>query len=170
VAGATVRVERVVGDAFAYLDVKTGTDGTWVVGGILGGQYHRYNGTLVRTALAPNPPIIGLPSQLVVEVTTNKVDAAGVVRGAPVVGQTVQLFGDGQWSFTKTTGTTDGAGYVRFSLVCTDLGPQRLSVVAGAGDVAGVDTPTCSPVPTTLATTTTLNPTPPGPATTARGK
>ena len=39
VEGATVRVERMVGDASAGLDVLTGPDGTWEATGVLGGRY-----------------------------------------------------------------------------------------------------------------------------------
>lgn len=39
VAGATVRVERLVGDAVASADVETGPEGAWSITGVLGGRY-----------------------------------------------------------------------------------------------------------------------------------
>lgn len=39
VEGATVRLERLVGDSSAVLDVSTGPDGGWQAPGVLGGRY-----------------------------------------------------------------------------------------------------------------------------------
>lgn len=60
VAGATVRLERLVGDAVATLDVATGDDGMWRAPDVLGGRYR------VRAWLAPDlaaiePQILFVP-------------------------------------------------------------------------------------------------------------
>lgn len=52
VAGATVRLERLVGDGVATRDVQTGPDGGWDVPGVLGGRYR------IR---AWRPPDLGTP-------------------------------------------------------------------------------------------------------------
>ncbi|MGH9054698.1 MAG: carboxypeptidase-like regulatory domain-containing protein [Acidimicrobiales bacterium] len=48
VAGATVRADRLVGDASASTETTTAADGSWAITGILGGRYR------VRAWLAPN--------------------------------------------------------------------------------------------------------------------
>ncbi len=57
VAGATVRLERLVGDAVATLDVTSGTDGLWRAPGVLGGRY-RIRGWLAPALAAVEPQIL----------------------------------------------------------------------------------------------------------------
>ncbi len=52
VAGATVRIQRIVGDGVAQLDVLTAEDGTWEVPGVLGGRYR------VRAWRAPDLALV----------------------------------------------------------------------------------------------------------------
>ncbi|MDP8976758.1 MAG: carboxypeptidase-like regulatory domain-containing protein [Actinomycetota bacterium] len=62
VAGATVRVERLVGDAAASADVVSGPDGRWSLPGVLGGRYR------VRAWRAPDMALLE-PQVFFVEAT-----------------------------------------------------------------------------------------------------
>jgi hypothetical protein len=107
-------------------------------------------GKQVSSAMAPSPPIIGVPAQLVVEATSSTVDGQGVMRQSPLPGVSIELFGDGQWSVTSSSSqTADGTGTARWLLTCEQLGPQPLSVVVNSADVFPLALPPCSPVPTT---------------------
>ena len=131
----------------------------------------RYDGTDVEAAIAPSPPIVGAPANLVAQVVTRSVANDGVVRSSPVVGIDVQLFGQGAWRLatpTPASVTTDGSGRARWQLTCTAAGAQPLSVSVAGSQTFPLDLPACEvPPPTTTA--------PPGdtspsvPSTTAAG-
>lgn len=69
-------------------------------------------GIVVRADVAPEPPIVDQPVNLVVLVVTRTVGTDGIVRSIPVTGVTVELGGLGAWvlrddgSTTTTTTTT----------------------------------------------------------------
>ena len=127
----------------------------------------RFSGTQVAASVAPNPPIIGEPATIVVEVTTSVVGSDGVVRANPTPGASVQIFGTGEWSVVGSpTLTTNSAGLAQWQATCTGLGPQPLSVVVNSGDVVQLNLPPCAPVPTT--TTAAPSSTVPGQTTTTR--
>ena len=165
VPGATVHVERVVGDATVATDVATNPDGTWKLDNVKGGRYRvrafrppdlaqtspaifflngnenktlnlqvqHYNGTGATGVIAPNPPRVGQPSNLAVQVTAVIVDPAGIVRIAPQVGVQVDLSGSGSWQFQSATTQVTGAnGEAVWNLVCGSSGVQPLTAtVAG---------------------------------------
>lgn len=108
-------------------------------------------GLLVRADASPEPPSVGDPVNLVAVVSTRTVDADGIVRAAPVSGVTVELLGLGRWELrsspsgggrpsspgatttapsrtSSATARTDGAGQVRFELVCVAAGAPGLSL------------------------------------------
>ena len=116
-----------------------------------------FSGTQITASIAPNPPIIGEPASLVVEVTSSVVGGDGVVRATPTPGSAVQIFGTGQWAIDgPPSGTTDASGLARWQVTCTELGPQPLSAVVNSGDVVALNLPSCSPVPTTTTSTTAV--------------
>lgn len=128
----------------------------------------RFSGTQVDSSVAPNPPIIGQPASIVVEVATSVVGPDGVVRANPSSGASVQIFGSGQWQIEGSpTLTTNSSGLAHWQATCTGLGPQPLSVVVNSGDVVQLNLPPCSPVPTTT-TTVTSSTTVPGQTTTTK--
>jgi predicted small lipoprotein YifL len=168
VPGASVHVERLVGDTVLAIDVATNPDGSFHVDNVKGGRYrlrawrmpdlamttpqvfflngnenktnvnlqvNHYTGTNVAPAIAPNPPRVGDPANLAVQVTTVVVDPTGVVRATPLVGVQVDLQGSGGWQVQQSsTSFTDVNGEVIWSLTCTAPGNQPLSVaVAGTG-------------------------------------
>jgi hypothetical protein len=120
-----------------------------------------YTGVSIQAAVAPNPPGVGAPANLVVEVTTASVADDGVVRQAPEVGAVVAIDASGDWSITGAGTQTAGAnGQVVWQAMCEAPGPQPVSVsVDGAGAV-GLTLPACAAPPTTtIATTSTTTPT-----------
>lgn len=109
-------------------------------------------GLLVRADVAPEPPLLGRPVNLVAVVSSRTVDADGVVRSTPVAGVSVELVGLGRWtlredgdsSSTSTTDTlfgstftepsqtptarTSSSGLVRYELRCERPGSPNLAL------------------------------------------
>jgi hypothetical protein len=161
VPGATVHVERLVGDTVLALDIATNPDGTWRLDNIKGGRYrlrawrapdlaltdplvfflngdekktnvtllvNRYTGTNVSGAVAPNPPHVDEPANLVVQVTSVVVDPTGVVRATPLPNVQVDLQGSSSWrTESSTSGFTDVNGQVFWRMTCLASGNQPLS-------------------------------------------
>ncbi len=159
VAGATVRLERLVGDAVATLEVTTEDDGTWRATNVLGGRYRvrawlapelaalepqilfvgqetaqvalvveRFRATLVDLAVAPDPPVVGRRTNVVVRVSSQVVGDDGVVRVTPRPGVEVALDAGGSWNLDGPDQVvTDAAGGSTFTLVCASTGPQPLT-------------------------------------------
>jgi hypothetical protein len=131
----------------------------------------RHQGMAATAAIAPNPPVVGSPANLVVQVTVRGVDERGVVRATPVSGVPIELFGAGDWRVTTPNPTsTDGGGRARWQLVCRRPGSQPLSVVVNDAESFPLSLPACTtpaaeedgtapatstPASTTSSTTTT---------------
>jgi hypothetical protein len=132
---------------------------------ILNLQVNPYTGVAITSAIAPNPPVVGEQTELVVQATVQSVDDKGVVRGQPISGAKVQLFGGGDWRLlTGNPSSTNTSGRAIFEMRCGSGGPQPLSAVVNDTDNQPLNIPACvepPPTPTTTATTT-----PPGPAST----
>lgn len=109
----------------------------------------RFEGLAVTHAVAPNPPIVGQRTSLVVQVTQRSVDDKGIVRGAPVAGMGTEAFPTGRWSVEgSAVQRTDGEGRATFVVVCGEAGSQALSVVVDTGQSFPLDVAPCSePVP-----------------------
>lgn len=104
-----------------------------------------YQGTAVSSDIAPNPPVVDQPANLVVQVTDRSVDENGIVRGTPVAGARVEVFGAGDWRFrSANVGTTDDSGNVSFTLDCRRAGQQPLSVLVGEGSTFPLEIPPCA--------------------------
>lgn len=113
----------------------------------------KFTGVQVSSSIAPNPPIIDSPANLVVAVDAATVGEDGIVRGQGRGGVSVQLFGEGQWqvngSLSKVTGSS---GIAAWQMTCTSLGSQPLSVLVNGTDAYPLNLPACSPVPPTTTT------------------
>lgn len=178
VPGATVHVERLVGDGVLALDVATNPDGSFHVDNVQGGRYrlrawrvpdlalttpsifflggtenktglnlqvNQYTGTNVAPVIAPNPPSVGDPANLAVQVTTVVVDPTGIVRATPMVGVQVDLQGSGSWQLqSSSTAFTDGFGQALWHLTCTSTGAQPLSAAVN-GVSYPLNLPACQP-------------------------
>jgi hypothetical protein len=165
VPGATVRVERLVGDGVAMAEVITGLDGVWVLPNVLGGRFRlrawrvpdlaltkpsvfflgatderavdllltTYTGVAASASIAPDPPVVGDPANLVVRVAQQSVEPDGVVRGVPISGQFVELVGGGDWRVESENPTfTDTGGDARWQVRCRSSGEQALGVLVGS--------------------------------------
>jgi hypothetical protein len=196
VPGATVHVERLVGDAVLALDVATNPDGSFHIDNVKGGRYRirawrvpdlalttpqvfflngnenkagvnlqvtQYTGTNVTPAIAPNPPRVGDPTNLAVQVTTVVVDPSGIVRATPLVNVQVDLQGTGSWQLqSPATEFTDASGTAVWRLTCTSTGNQPLSASVN-GNGYPINLPPCQEsvqtipdsTPTTFFTPTT---------------
>ena len=201
VAGATVQLQRIVGNAAAQADIATGADGSWAARGVGGGLYRvrawrvpdlaqttatvvflsatgsqtvslvvsHFTGLQVQSSVAPSPPILGEPVEIVIQVTGSAVGSDGVVRAQGEGGVQVELFGQGQWTLTgDPTVITTTAGTAAWDATCEGLGVQALSVLVNTTQAFPLPIPACVPVPpsTTSPSTTVTR----GRTTTTRAK
>lgn len=133
-------------------------------------RVERYSGVHVSSAFAPDPPVVGEPANLVVQVALQSVDADGVVRGRPVPGVRVELFGAGDWRVESTNvQPTDSSGRALWRVRCESPGNQPLSVLVGDGESFPLTLPACIAAPpsttsssssSTSSTTSTTRPSP----------
>lgn len=134
VPGATVRLERLVGDASASLEVTTGDDGVWRVEDVLGGRYR------VRAWLQPDlatvePPVLFVAATGIADVVVPVerfgqvvVDTA-LAPSPPTVGERSNL------AVRLSSRTVDANGVVR-------IVPQAgVSVGLGTGAAWALETP-----------------------------
>jgi hypothetical protein len=127
-------------------------------------QVTQYTGTNVTPAIAPNPPTVGDPANLAVQVTTVVVDPTGIVRATPVVGVPVDLQGGGSWQLqSAATEVTDATGTAIWRLTCTSAGAQPLSASVN-GNGYPLNLPPCQEAASTFSTS------PPSFTTTTRGR
>jgi hypothetical protein len=137
---------------------------------------NRYQGAAVTAAIAPDPPLISAPSNLVVQVVDRAVDAGGIVRSVPIPNVRAELFGTGDWRVqTQVATQTDTAGRARWTLECRRVGQQPLAVVIGETATFNLNLPACTVPPPTgeevdseSTTSTTSAATPASTTTTAR--
>ena len=121
IPGATVHIERIVGDQVASQDVVSGKNGRYTAAAIKGGrlrvrawrspdvagtenvvvfasgtttldlQVKKFGGTDVQWAIAPSSPMVGQLVNLVVQLSTTAVSADGLAGIAPLSGVGVSL-------------------------------------------------------------------------------
>lgn len=186
VAGASVRLERIVGDAVAVRTVGTDSSGAFRLDGVAAGRLRvrawrapdlaqttpvvvfaadratvglrveSFAGTRIDWNVAPRPPIVGRAANLVVQLSTRTVQSDGTILAAPLPGIGVTVVSTGLLQGELTEQATDAAGRAVFSMGCYGLGPAGFQLRLASGEVLDVDAPPCSPVPTTTTTTTTL--------------
>ena len=116
----------------------------------------RFAGVAAVASIAPSPPPVDDPANLVVQARTQSVDAEGVVRATPLPGATLQLSGSGSWTASPGGSlTADGQGIGRWQLRCHASGSQPLSVTVNGADSFPLNLPACQePTTTTVATAT----------------
>lgn len=116
-------------------------------------RVERFLGTHAVPAVAPSPPVVGQPANLVVQVSARGVDAEGVVRTDPVAGVPVEVAGSGWSVLPPATTVTDGAGEGRWTVVCRQAGVQPLRLVVNGVEPFEVALPACvDPAPSEVAT------------------
>jgi hypothetical protein len=150
VPGGRYRVRAFLAPAYALVtpDVRFLEDGTEHTFDLVVEDQRRL---VARATVAPDPPVLGDPVNLVAVVASRAVDADGVVRSTPVLGVRVELSGMGRWTLRSAPGTTsrplissttsttfrprtdvaftDASGQVRFDLRCDIPGPSGLSLL-----------------------------------------
>lgn len=101
----------------------------------------------------PDPPIVDLEAELVVQFTERSVDEEGRVETTPLAGMGVTLFLEEDWDTDDpAVKVTDGSGVVRWRLACRRAGRQRVEVSTSlAVDV--LDVAACIPISATSTTT-----------------
>lgn len=124
---------------------------------------------VLQSAIAPNPPMTGEPTQVVVRLGSQQVQADGGLMSQPDVGLSVQLIGGGWLISQPNPGVTDSRGQAVWTATCEAPGSQGLQANVGAPPAtSGVSTPAsqtvaiqvapCIPAPstdTTIPSTTT---------------
>ncbi|HSH59232.1 MAG TPA: hypothetical protein VK988_06235, partial [Acidimicrobiales bacterium] len=92
----------------------------------------RFGDTSTASAVAPDPPTVGQPTNLAFGLVRRVVDDRGIVRSAPLAGLSARLGGPGQWSVVSPNPVvTNTSGGAEWSLVCLAPGPQPLTVTVG---------------------------------------
>jgi hypothetical protein len=103
-----------------------------------------FTGTVVTSAVAPNPPGVNQPANLVVNVSNRAVDGQGIGRAQPVAGVSVQLTGTGSWRLTSPNpATTDGGGQATWQITCQTGGTQPVAVSVNGAPAQALDVPAC---------------------------
>jgi hypothetical protein len=119
----------------------------------------QFSGVAVSSAVAPSPPIVGEPVNLVVQVVQQSVDPEGVVRGEAIGNVRVELFGGGDWSvLTGNPTITNSQGRAQWELRCRSPGRQPLSVVVGDSQQFPLELPACESAPPETTTTSSSTP------------
>lgn len=114
----------------------------------------RYQGVSVSAVIAPDPPLVENPANLVVQAVNREVGTDGIVRSNPIPAIRAELFGTGDWRVLTAVATTaDEAGRARWTLVCRRAGDQPLSVVIGETATFNLNLPACAVAPPTPADT-----------------
>lgn len=125
-------------------------------------KVERYAGPFATASVAPNPPVVGAPANLVVQLSQRSVDDRGFVIGVPLVGTPAQLASStGGWVVASANpALSDANGRARWIVRCGAGGSQPLSVsVGGAAAPLTLALPPCTePAP---ATSTPAGPTTP---------
>jgi hypothetical protein len=194
VGGATVHIDRLVGDAVGSVNVAAQPDGTWNLPGILGGRYRvrawrspdmdmtapeifflggtdnksltlqlqQFGAADVASAVSPNPPVVGAPANVLIQVTAQTVDTTGVVHATPVASASVLLTGGAAVTVSiPNPAVTTGGGFAMWQVTCQQPGPPSLTVTINNNPSAyPVDMADCTTAPPPPPSTTT-------PATTA---
>lgn len=123
-------------------------------------------GTTPQPAVAPNPPVVGAVSNLVLQLSSRSVDPGGVVNGVPMSGATVALDGGGGWIVGAPNPTiADSSGRARWELTCRGAGVQALRLVVNGAEQFQLALPACADPPTPITTAAPAT-TVPGAATT----
>ncbi len=116
-----------------------------------------YTGTGVQAAISPDPPMLGAPANLLVQVNSASVGSDGVVRQAPVAGAQVTIDATGDWSVDGAALEVTGAnGQVVWQATCEAPGPQPVSVSVNGADPVALTLPNCAAPPTTSTTSSVV--------------
>jgi hypothetical protein len=115
------------------------------------------SGVDVKTSIAPDPPRLDRPSNLVLLVTHKTVGDDGVVRATPVEGVRVDLIGSSGWRVNSPNPAfTDSDGKAVWTMQCREAGRQPLAATIAGEQTVPLSINDCVD-PTVEETTTTLD-------------
>ncbi|MEA2715721.1 MAG: hypothetical protein QOI99_38 [Actinomycetota bacterium] len=107
----------------------------------------RYGENATTATIDPNPPLVGLPSVLVVRFGGGGVDAEGRVVVTPRSGIRVQLsLGPGVGLETAAAVVSDGSGAASWQVRCLVPGPFTATILV-ANTSSALVVPPCTPAP-----------------------
>ncbi len=116
-------------------------------------KLERNFGTTPQPAMAPNPPLVGGTSNLVLQLSNRSVDPNGVVNGVAMAGATVELAGGSGWSVGLANPTvTDAGGRARWELKCLAAGAQQMRLIVNGAEQFQLALPACADPPTPVTT------------------
>lgn len=134
-------------------------------------KVEQFDQLAVTSAVAPSPPMVGQPFNLVVRVAKRTVDSGGVVRSMPLAGASVVLSSTGTLALnTQASGTTNADGTVTYLSACKGAGALNVTATVRAKvtdppQYVTLDLPACEAAATTTTapgasttTTTTAKP------------
>jgi hypothetical protein len=117
-------------------------------------QLDQFGGAEVATAVAPDPPVVGQPAGLAVQITGDTVDATGVVRPRAMPGVIVELANALTWTVTSPNPTVTGSGgRASWQLSCNAVGAQPLAVIVNDAAAYTLNLSSCVPPPPPTTTT-----------------
>lgn len=179
VPGASVRIERFVGEQRAVTIVGTDAEGRYRLADVTGGQIRvqafrppdlaqetsvvafasgvltqdlvvtAVAGPRVQWAIAPAQPLVDRGTNLVIQVSSQQVDAEGLIRTGPRAGIGVTLVPLGAMqNEVAESRVTDTDGRVSFPMVCRTTGSSSVRVVLATGEESLVEPLPCVPPPT----------------------
>lgn len=122
-------------------------------------QLQSYPSQQVQVAINPGVPTVDQPADLVVQVTSPRVSADGVLSEPPVVGVPVTLVNGPAWQVQNGNPLpTDPGGQATFQLQCTSPGTDPLSAQVANNPPVALQMPACLPPPPPSTTTSTTLP------------
>lgn len=99
---------------------------------------------LVQSAIAPDPPVTGEPTQVVVRLGSQQVQADGTLTTQPDAGLPVQLAGGGWLISQPNPGVTDVQGQAVWTATCEAAGSQPLQAEVSAPPATSGTSPATS--------------------------
>ncbi len=97
---------------------------------------------VAEAVVAPDPPVVGRPANLVVRLSRRQIDSDGFVRTTPQAGATWRLVAEGKWTLQSGTSVGDAAGRTTYRLVCEAPGTQPIAIVF-EGETMPLAVPDC---------------------------
>ena len=116
-----------------------------------------YTASAISSSMAPNPPVVGEPAELVVSVGTQVVGNDGVVRTSPQSGAALGILTGSQTTVDSTNPVVaDQNGQGAWNLTCSAPGAQLIQLEVNGSSPQTLSVPGCvapAPPPTTSTTT-----------------
>jgi hypothetical protein len=105
-----------------------------------------FRGVVVTSSIAPSPPLVDEPANLVVRAFTRSVDENGIVRNQVLPSVEMSLAGSSNWRVDSANPTqADSSGRASWLVRCTNAGSSSLAVrVANSAEALPLRLPACA--------------------------